>query len=132
MTFRSLPSLFLAAVLIIAAYSAKAQIPEDAPSAEPPSTTRPFTLIVLGTRHYQDVDVIVGTLKGLPYIDRIVPTFTSQLRQEFEGSYQHKEGDLIADVRGLAADRFHVETRPEELSGVVITLRKMGAPTAVH
>jgi hypothetical protein len=131
MTFRPALLALLAAALISAAYPLRAQTAEGTQATEPTALATSFTLIILGTRHYSDVDVVISNLKNLPYIDRIVPTLTSQMRQEFEGSFQHNEGDLIADVRSLAADRFDLETRTDDPSGLVITLRKIGSPQAI-
>jgi hypothetical protein len=128
MTFRPALLALLAAALISVAYPLRAQTTKGTEAAEPTALATSFTLIVLGTRHYSDVNVVISNLKNLPYVDRIVPTLTTQMRQEFEGSFQRKEGDLVADVRSLAADRFDLETRADDPSGLVITLRKIGSP----
>ena len=112
-------------------YPVRAQTTENTQAAEPNVLATSFTLIVLGTRHHSDVDVIISNLKNLPYVDRIVPSFTSQLRQEFEGSFQHNDGDIIADVSSLAANRFELEDRFDQQSRLIITLRKIGTPKAL-
>ncbi|MFA4972775.1 MAG: hypothetical protein WC683_09190 [bacterium] len=84
-----------------------------------------FTVIILGTRSAQDVEVIEKNLRALPYVTLFIPTMVSQMHLEFEGSMAAEDDVMIADVASLAADRYDVVAKRESKRGLVITLRKI-------
>lgn len=84
----------------------------------------PFTLLIVGTRHYSDVDVIKSNLQKMPSVRNFTQKIASQNHMEFGGIYSGDALTLIQDIEGLAADRFEVKTKNYKDRGLVITLRK--------
>ena len=120
------------AILYIAtAILAATLIPVLAPAAEEaaaaPAGPIPFTLIIMGTRHYPDVDVMRRNIARISLMQRFVPTVAAQNHLQFAGAFGGAEEALVADIRGLAADRYEVQTRQDKTRGLVITLRKIQA-----
>lgn len=95
--------------------------------SQPSPEAMPFTLIVVGTRHYSDVDVMRRNIARIPMMRKFVQTVSSQKHVQFSGSFSGTEEGLVEDIRGLAAERFDVGTRKDKSLGLVITLRKIGA-----
>lgn len=89
----------------------------------------PFRLVVLGTRYYADVDVLLRNLRELPPVEQLVPRLESQNRLEFDGRFRGPPPSLVADVRSLAANRFEV-AQAQEGKLLLLTLRKSAAPIA--
>ncbi|HPQ80630.1 MAG TPA: hypothetical protein PLZ86_02785 [bacterium] len=85
----------------------------------------PFTLIIMGTRHYSDVDVMRRNVAKIPSVRKLVQTVSSQQHVQFAGEFSGEEDPVISDIKGLAADRFDVRTRHDKKLGFVITLRKI-------
>ncbi|MBN1283684.1 MAG: hypothetical protein JXA24_07945 [Proteobacteria bacterium] len=84
-----------------------------------------FAIIILGTRSAADVRVIEKNLRSLPYVSLMVPTVMSQQHLEFQGRMSASDEAMVADVAGLAQDRYEVKARREHRRGLVITLRKI-------
>ena len=84
-----------------------------------------FTVIMLGTRHYADADVMRRNIAKIPSMQRFSQTISSQKHLQFVGLFGGDESSLIADIEGLAADRFEIQTRQDKSRGLVITLRKI-------
>ena len=105
--------------------AAPAQAADEAAVA--PAGPTPFTLIIMGTRHYPDVDVMRRNIARMPLMQRFVQTVAAQNHLQFAGAFGGAEAALIADVQGLAADRYEVQTRQDKARGLIITLRKIQA-----
>lgn len=97
---------------------------QEASSSVSPAVV-PFTLIIVGTRHYSDVDVMRRNVARIPAMQRLVPTVSSQKHLQFAGVFGGSEESLLSDIEGLASDRFEVKTRQDKTRGLVITLRKI-------
>jgi hypothetical protein len=121
---RSLSILLITIALLAGAvFFAPAQAAEEAAAAQ--AGPIPFTLLIMGTRHYSDVDVMRRNIARIAFMQRFVQTVAAQNHLEFAGSFGGAEEALVADVRGLAADRYDVQTRQDKTRGLVITLRKI-------
>ena len=97
----------------------------QAASAAPAASGTAFTLVMLGTRHYADADVLRRNIAKIPSMQRFTQTVSSQKHLQFIGLFSGDEASLIADIEGLAADRFEVQKRQDKAQGLVITLRKI-------
>lgn len=113
----------LALVFIFISSSAGAQ------ASAPPQPLK-FKLIILGTRYFSDVDVIKKGLSRSPYATRIVPSEISQRHIEYEGTLAGPAESFVADITGLSQNRFNVESRYDQDKMLIVTLRKIQAPTA--
>ena len=92
-----------------------------------------FKIVLLGTRHRSDIESIIRSLMKSPLTERIVPTAISQDRLEYEGTYTGSEQSFVADIRGLAMNRFNINESRGSGGEVLITLRKIqpvAAPAA--
>lgn len=114
--------IFASLVISIFATSAGAfaQAKGEAVSNEP----LPFTILIVGTRHYSDVDVIKLNIQKMPSVRNFTQKIASQNHTEFGGIYSGDVETLTQDIEGLAADRFEVKTKNYKDRGLVITLRK--------
>lgn len=99
----------------------------SSPVAPSPPRAISFSLLIIGTRYFTDVDVITKNLKALATMKHFVPVLSSQRHAKFSGRFLGTEEALLADIRSLAADRFEMETRQDVKEGLIITLRKMSA-----
>lgn len=113
-------SIFL---MLCGSFGALAESKEDAKNFE----ITPFTLLIVGTRHYSDVDVIRTNLKKMPSVHEFVEKISSQNHIEFSGTYSGDDNSLIEDIQSLAADRYIVQSKSYKDRGLVITLRKIPA-----
>ena len=119
---RTLAILAVAAALVAGTPApASAQAAGEVAAAGPV----PFTLIIMGTRHYADVDVMRRNIARIALMQRFVQTVAAQNHLQFTGAFGGAEDALVADIRGLAADRYEVQTREDKTRGLVITLRKI-------
>lgn len=119
---------FLMALGCLAGPALQAVAEEPAASAAAtPAEAVPFTLIISGTRHYQDAEVIRGNIARSPAVQRLVPTVSSQNHLQFSGAFRGDPEGFVADIQGLASDRFEVGSREDPARGLIITLRKMQA-----
>jgi hypothetical protein len=112
------------AALVLLVVLASVPAPAAAEEGQAPGAQR-FTVIVLGTRNAQDVDVIERNLRGLAYVRSLTPSAMSQRRVEYSGVCTGPQDTLIADVTSLAADRYELKARTDRQRGLVITLRKI-------
>lgn len=119
-------------ILIIAGtalfFSARAQ--EGSPAVAPEGVPTAFTLLIVGTRHYSDITVMEKNIRRIPKMQRLVQTVSNQNHVQFTGTYSGDADSLLADIQGLAADRFEVQSRDDRARGLVITLRKIQADDA--
>lgn len=124
------PSLLICLALglglaLVAAKPSRGAAEEPVAASEIPQTA--FTLLIVGTRHYADVEVMRKNVGRIPKMQRLVETVSSQNHLQFSGLYGGEVDSLIADIQGLAADRFDVQARDDKARGLVITLRKIQA-----
>jgi len=94
-----------------------------------PSTN--FTLLILGTRHRSDVDIIKNNLVKSRMVKNFIPLAISQKHLEYTGSFLGPIDNLLADIRDLSLNRFSVETRYEDNRNLIITLRKLEQPEQI-
>lgn len=97
------------------------------PSAQVPSSQAghdSFTLLVLGTRRFADIDLLRKTLKQLASVKHLQPSVSSQNHLQFVGLYTGDPQSLIGDIERVAADRFEVRAKEDSSRGLVITLKK--------
>lgn len=129
----ALAVLAMASVFSPAASQEKTPVSPASPAspASPVSPVSPaveavsFTLIISGTRHYQDIEVIARNISRLPLMQRLAPSVSSQNHVQFMGLFGGQQEALLADLRGLAADRYEVQSRNDDARGLLITLRKI-------
>lgn len=86
-----------------------------------------FTLIIVGTKHYQDADIMRRNIARIPLMQRFTPIVSSQNHIQFTGIFGGSREGLLSDIQGLAADRFELQSRDDKIRGLVITLRKIQA-----
>ena len=124
-----LASLLLASVASPSAAAPQAFAAEPVASSysQPAAEATPFTLIIVGTRHYSDVDVMRRNIARIPLMRRFVQAVSSQKHIQFLGLFGGTEEGLLEDIRGLASDRFDVGIRKDRTLGLVVTLKKMEA-----
>lgn len=87
----------------------------------------PFTLIIVGTRHLPDIDVIKRNVQRIAGVGRLVPAVSSQNHLQFKGTFSGTREALVADIEGLAAERFDLKANDDPSGSLIITLRKMAA-----
>lgn len=85
-----------------------------------------FTIILLGTKHYSDVDIIKKNIQKLSSVKNFQPLISSQKHVEFSGTFSGDKDSFVADVESLATDRFVIQSKNDKNRGLVITLRKIG------
>lgn len=124
---RPSPFVFLALVLGLALAAARPSrgAAEEPAAASSEISQTAFTLLIVGTRHHADVEVMRNNVGRIPKMQRLVQTVSSQNHLQFSGLYGGAVDALIADIQGLAADRFDVQARDDKARGLVITLRKI-------
>jgi len=115
----------LACALFCIGVAAAAQDPGAPLAAAAPPISSPLTVILLGTRYPQDVDIIRQHLLEHPSVLRFVPSAASQGRLEFSGAFTGDADALLAEIRGLAVDRYELTATNDAARGLVLTLRKM-------
>lgn len=86
-----------------------------------------FTLMIAGTRSYQDVNLIRKNLKGISGMQSLVPFEESQMNLKFSGRFLGTADSLVSDIESLAMDRFEVKKTNDKKRGLTITLRKITA-----
>lgn len=116
-----------ALILAGAAPPLMARAEEGSSAAAPESASIPFSLLIVGTRHYADADVMSKNIRRIQKVQRLVQTVSSQNHVQFAGVYGGAPESLLADIQGLAQDRFEVQSRDDQARGLVITLRKIQA-----
>lgn len=118
---------FLAAISIcivfLGSLVAVAESKEEAATPESVS----FTLLIVGTRHFSDIEVIKTNLQKMPAVHGFAQKISSQNHIEFSGTYSADRDSLIEDIQSLAADRYVVQTKYYKDRGLMITLRKISA-----
>lgn len=87
-----------------------------------------FKLIILGTQHRADIDVIRKNLVKNPLIKDFVPREISQRHLEYTGSFLGLVDNLQADIQSLSSNRFNVEIAYDKNGQLVMTLRKIQYP----
>lgn len=93
-----------------------------------PAEEYPFTIAIVGTTNYSDVNVLIKNLKRSSQIGRLSASTSKRELSEFTGTYKGSRESLIDEITGLAQDRFAVELPKQKgkQSGVLnITLRKI-------
>lgn len=110
--------------LIAALASIFAAAASGAEEPSPPEQT-PFVLAITGTRHRADVEAISKNAARIRGVSGLIETSASQNRVEFSGVYSGDVQSLLADIEGLAQDRFEVHSKPDKGGRLVITLRKL-------
>ena len=89
------------------------------------AASAPFTLLLLGTGHSDDVEVICKNLQAQPNVASLVPSVASRNHLEFSGRFTGERAELVTDVRGLAVDRYDVSVQDDAARGLVLILRKI-------
>lgn len=110
---------FIVKLILICALLAPVGTPAQAQSEN-------FTVILLGTRHYSDADIIKKNIQKLPSVKNFQPSISSQKHVEFSGTFSGDKDSFVADIESLAADRFVIQSKNDKNRGLVITLRKIG------
>lgn len=96
----------------------------DENAARAPEDT-PFTVIITGSRSYSDIDLMKKNIARISSVKKFSQTVASQKHIQFAGLFRGDSDQLVADIEGLAADRFDVQSKKDKLRGLVITLRKI-------
>lgn len=86
-----------------------------------------FTLLIVGSKHFSDVDMVRQNLKNLPNVSQLGPSISSQNHIQMQGVFSGDAGLLANEIRAFTADRFDVATRDSDNGEVIITLRKIKA-----
>lgn len=118
----------LVSMLIIAAVLG-ASLPAFAKPGEETSApeSTPFTLLIVGTRHFSDVDVVKTNIQKMPAVRGFAQKVSSQNHIEFSGTYSGNVDSLVEDIEGLAMDRYTVQSKSYKDRGLVVTMRKIPA-----
>lgn len=87
--------------------------------------TQDFKVLILGTRHFSDVDVITKNIRSMKNVKRYIPSVSNQKHLEFTGTLEGDNDTFIEDIKSLSLDRFDVSVKDSQSRGLVITLRKM-------
>ncbi len=128
---KSLTFAIACAICLIVATPVSAQTPTKpivSTSATVSTSAIPFTLVLLGTRHYTDIDALTGSLKQLKPMRQFIPLRESQNQIVYSGRFAGTTDALMADITSLAANRFDLQTRTDRRDGFIITLRKITSP----
>lgn len=108
-----------AALLFFPAYGQESQ----------PSQEYPLTITIIGAASYNDVRFLQTNLKRSAQISGLTPTLSSRGLSEFSGNYRGPVESLIDEIKGLAQDRFAVETPKQKgrqsSNTLSVTLRKL-------
>ncbi len=99
---------------------------QRAAASAPSADTTPFTIIIMGTRNFGEVDQVRKNLSRLSTVRLIVPLMESQQHVELFGAMTSTADQLLADIRSLSADRYNVESRNDRERGLIVTLKKLG------
>ncbi len=83
-----------------------------------------FEITIIGTRYHADVSPIINGLKRSPSAKDLTANSETQNNLVYTGSYMGTSEALTSDIRGLAADRFGLESRQEKDGRWIFTLKK--------
>lgn len=84
----------------------------------------PFEITIIGTRYYTDVSPVINGLKRSPSAKNLTASSETQGNIVYIGSYLGTPEALLSDLRGLAADRFGLESRQGKDGRWIFTLKK--------
>lgn len=85
----------------------------------------PFTIDVLNATNFSDVDMIQRGLDKSDTVEHIAISRTGKGFTRFSGTAKDGADDFLSDLKGLAQDRFTVETIERPDGSLAITLRKI-------
>ena len=120
--------LLLLAILSITPNSINAQTAHRSATSTNQTYATQFIIVFLGTRHYSDINPILTSLRGLPYISKLTPSLESQSRLEFVGFFTGSKRSFNADIASLTANRFIMNESSDENHTLIITLKKITTP----
>lgn len=84
-----------------------------------------FTIDLLGTPHFQDVEVIQRGLERADGVEFVYVARSSRNFTRLEGIAKCPRKNFMSDLNGLAQERFTVEVEEKIDGTLIITLRKM-------
>lgn len=121
-------ALALAAIISVGAVVTARAISASTPVATTEAAT-PFVVDIIGAATYADSAVVQRGLEYADGVSSVTMTRSGRNYMQLVGLMTGEVDLLIADVRGLAQDRFSVETVRDARGQLVITLRKLGTPS---
>ena len=83
------------------------------------------TILIVGTKHFSDVNIIHKNIKKNNSIQNLLQTVSSQNHIALTGTFSGSADSVIADIEGLAQDRYEVQKKNDKNQGLIITLRKI-------
>lgn len=95
------------------------------PSAGMAQELEPFVVIFLGTKHFSEVDLLAKNIKKISSVKKFVQSVSSQNHIQYAGAFSGDGESLVADIEGLSADSFSVQSKDDKTRGLVITLKKI-------
>ncbi len=114
-------TIFALLSFLAAAQAQESQLSEDLP----------LSVTVIGAANFNDVRYLITNLKRSAQVTRLSPTLSSKGLIEYQGSYHGSSESLVDEIRGLAQDRFAVETPKQKgnksAGQLSLTLRKITA-----